>query len=96
MTKLGIIDTVITAVMVDIDDIDVQDDPKGKCPVCGSTAFYLVEHGYSRTTTLRWEGDGWHGYTDGWDDMSEQGQTEFVVCESCFEVFRSPGIEDWD
>lgn len=97
--KLSEIDTKISDAMAVIRGLPASDDPKGECPECGGTEFWLVEQGYVRYTTLVWEEDDdsrWHGITNGWDDMSEHGNAEHIVCSSCFEVFESPGIQDWD
>lgn len=94
--KLSEIDTKISDAMAVIRGLPASDDPKGECPECGGKAFWLVEQGYVRFTKLEWEEDRWRGFTDGWDDMSEDGDVEHIVCRDCFEVFESPGIQDWD
>lgn len=57
-------------------------------------AFQLEEYGYCRYTSAEWEGDHWHGYTDGWDDMSENGSFEYFDVNGLY--WRRPDEFAWD
>lgn len=48
----------------------------------------LEEYGYSRFTKLEDDGEGWHAYTDGWDDMTECGMFEYVDHDGLY--WRTP------
>jgi hypothetical protein len=84
-----------------------------KCPVCGCDwtdygNLQRMEHGYERWTNGdvqeadESQGGGLylHWSTDGWDDMSEGGDFEYVQCNAfnggCGACFQIPEQEDWD
>ncbi len=69
----------------------------GLCPLCGHHVFSLYEAGHSRTTTLQLVNENdWLGMTSGFDDYTDIGQTEMLVCFSCDEVFTAPTPENID
>jgi hypothetical protein len=70
---------------------------KGECANCGEyDNLHIEEVGYVRFTQLEYgaptwrEEPFWHATTNGWDDMSEDGQFESVLCMSCFTRHRMP------
>jgi hypothetical protein len=62
----------------------------------------IVEHGYSRYEKLTVEihggdygtGQAFHGTTDGWDSMSEEGVAEHVIIDGM--PYASPDDLEWD
>lgn len=36
-----------------------------------------------------------HGFTDGWDDMSEDGYVTYLTCMECDTVWAVPDETDW-
>lgn len=79
------------------------------CPVCDCDwtdygNLQRMEHGYERWTNgqmmLAEPPHHVHWSTDGWDDMSEQGDFEYVQCNAfhggCGACFQIPESEDWD
>ena len=67
----------------------------GICPCCGSTEFMLTEVGYYRTTTINQENGDWFAYTSGFDDYSENGLAEFLVCIGCDAALSVPQEINW-
>lgn len=80
-----------------------------KCPNCGADwteygHLTRVEEGYSRFTNGQMmveEAPAFaHWSTDGWDDMSESGEFEYVWCSpfngGCGAAFQIPDDEEWD
>lgn len=75
----------------------------GRCE-CGNDGtefgdWQHVEVGYQRWTNGEWAGDHLHLSTDGWDDMSEGGEFEWVECNryasgsltpSCGRAYKIP------
>jgi len=66
-------------------------------------AYQQIEVGYTRWTNGEWDEDHLHLSTDGWDDMSESGDTEWVECNSyragqpgCGKQYRMPENVEWD
>lgn len=62
-----------------------------------------VEYGYTRWTNGEFDGDHLHLSTDGWDDMSESGDVEWVECNSyrsgqpgCGKAYKMPDDVEWD
>lgn len=76
--------------------------PDGTCPECGSTEWQIEERGYNRWTDAEWLDDHLHATTDGWDDFSEHGDFEFVVCwnrahlNACTFACQLPDHVDYD
>lgn len=89
--------------------------PDGICPSCGAEfaehgTIQRVELGYTRSTNGNVvdgePGDTEarvHWSTDGWDDMSEGCEFEYVECNAykaaspgCGQAFKIPEHEDWD
>jgi hypothetical protein len=79
------------------------------CPICANdwTDFghlQRMEEGYARYTNGNITTDDGeshvHWSTDGWDDMSEQGDFEYVTCNvfngGCGACFQIPKDEEWD
>ena len=68
----------------------------GVCPGCQTTQWVNVELGYTRTSQMALADDGlWQVDGDGWDDMSEGGDDEFVECSSCGMMFEIPSDLRW-
>lgn len=78
----------------------------GRCE-CGadpteSAAFTISETGYERWTSAEWAGDHLHAFTDGWDDMSDDGRLEWVECDpyrgstGCGRAYRLPDGVEYD
>lgn len=79
--------------------------PTDTCPKCGSTDdFRVVEEGYSRFTMAETFDGYWLAHTNGWDDMSESGEFEYIECwgdirrdhpndpvDHCGTYFQMPG-----
>ena len=61
---------------------------------------YIVEHGYSRYENLEVSvdegGQLFHGWTRGWDAMSESGSAEHIEIELDGLPYAMPADLDWD
>jgi hypothetical protein len=73
----------------------------GKCQHCGNDELYLEEAGYCRYTqaelvTEDEDDHYWVSITDGWDDMSESGETLNLVCWACFTRYQAPDDINWN
>lgn len=62
-----------------------------------------IEYGYTRWTNVEFDTDHLHLSTDGWDDMSESGDVEWVECNSylagqpgCGKAYKMPDNVEWD
>jgi hypothetical protein len=63
------------------------DDPDVRC----------IEVGHEQICGATWtEAGGWHGVTDGWDDMTESGAASYMECQTCDTVGRVPATIDWN
>lgn len=80
----------------------------GHCADCGGTEWIAMEIGYSRWTSGEWvepdedeQAGHLHLYTDGWDDMSESGEFEWIECDQfrsggCGKEYKVPDEREWD
>lgn len=80
-------------------------------PVCdceiGQGDFAAVDQGWSQRCSSEWnpngvdedgdelEENGWFGSTDGWDDMTEGGELQYLVCNGCSRAFALPDM-NWN
>lgn len=80
----------------------------GVCTECGETQYVAIEVGYHRWTHGEWvpsEDEDDAGYlhltTDGWDDMAETGEFEWMECDQyngdgCGKEYQVPDNREWD
>ena len=68
----------------------------GKCSFCGATDLVLNEFGYERWSRAYLDEDGdWMAQTNGWDDISQNGDIEVLACTQCDAIFQSPTEVNW-
>lgn len=68
----------------------------GVCPECGSASWNDVETGYARISSAVFEDGVLHVWNDGWDDMSEGGDEQYVACDTCGTAFAHPSNVEYD
>ena len=78
-------------------------DPTKPCPCESTEGWYHFEYGYMRWTKITVETDDEtgtpypHGWTKGWDDMSEDAAWGVMVCRGCEQAYRLvEPIRDYD
>ena len=74
---------------------DVPEAPADAKCKCGESTWTMYEFGYGRSTSIT-HTDHWHAYTDGWDDMTEDGHFGLLICSNCDAAYQVPDIEGYD
>lgn len=69
-----------------------------RCSKCGNgddwRDLHVHEEGYTRWVGCQIDGEKLIAHTDGWDDMSDEGEFEYVMCDGCGQAHVMPdGLE---
>lgn len=92
MKHVDIITVVHEAIKESLKDIQLSPLPEnGSCTSCGHKEFLMYQVGHSRTTSIVLQEDGdWLETTSGFDDYTDVGTDDVLICQQCDELFVAP------
>lgn len=62
----------------------------GSCSSCGSKEFSQYEPCHARFISMEMKEGIWNGTTSGFDDYTDNGIAEILICSDCEELFEAP------